>query len=66
MTSAYLLEEAGISNADVSISVEEAYHDVIISVEEACGSNRDVIVSIIEADEETEADSRNRNSENSN
>ncbi|KZV23015.1 hypothetical protein F511_10851 [Dorcoceras hygrometricum] len=38
---------------DVIISVEEAYHDVIISVEEACGSNRDVIISIIEADEET-------------
>ncbi|KZV45591.1 disease resistance protein-like [Dorcoceras hygrometricum] len=77
MMSAYLLEKATssnddksrFSNHDVIISVEEACgsnHDVIISFEEACGSNRDVIVSIIDADEETEADSRNRNSENSN
>ncbi|KZV42905.1 hypothetical protein F511_44214 [Dorcoceras hygrometricum] len=64
MTSALLFERnqksAGAQEL-VSVVMTSAYlleeacgsnHDVIISVEEACGSNRDVIVSIIEADEE--------------
>ncbi|KZV43836.1 hypothetical protein F511_39239 [Dorcoceras hygrometricum] len=46
------LVSAMITFDDVIISVEEACgsnHDVIISVEEACGSNHDVIISVEEA-----------------